>query len=137
MCRGRAELYHSSVGGVATATYNYAMYTASDHMWNGKEWYNGMLERRYAVGIVDGRAAVDGDAEDKQQREKFFSMLLLLKGIRFECVLGKVSVEADRVCIIGDIGTKASELDLCVHGKVATGGSHRAIGGEYCEEYCM
>ena len=130
-----AELYHSLVGEVATASYSYAMYTASDHMWKGKEWCEGMLERRSAVGIVDGCAAVDSDAEDKQLREKFFSMQLLLKGTKFESKLGKASVEADRVRIIDDIGAKSTELDRCVQGKVAAGGLLRAVGTQYCEQF--
>ena len=123
------------VGKVATASYSYAMYTASDHMWKGKKWWAGMLERRSAVGIVDGCAAVDLDAEDKQLREKFFSMELLLKGTQFESKLGKASVEADRVRIIDDIGAKSTELDRCVQGKVATGGLMRAVGTQYCEQF--
>ena len=89
--------------------------------------------QRSAVGILDGLAAVDTDAEDKGVREQHFPLALLDEhGLKAECREGKASVDADRVRILDTIGASANLLDATIHGRVAAAGLMRAAaaGGE-------
>ena len=129
------ELYSSLVRSDDDRVYTYDLYTAAPHEWVN---YNGSeKEQRSAVGIVDGLAAVDADAEDKGLREKFFPMELLSEGLDVKCRDGKASMEADRVRILGAIGKGAQQLDATIHGRVAAAGLRRALeeGSEQAERF--
>ena len=130
---GCSELYHSLVG--RDADFSYDMYTARVHLWRGFNWTNGNIERRFAVGIVDGLAAIDQSEHKKQDREQHFPMELVKKGVEFAWLDGQASMEEDRVRIIGEIGEEDDELDRCVHSVVAAASLLRAIKGKDCEEF--
>lgn len=66
--------------------------------------------RRCAVGLTQGLAAIDQIAYMKAQRERFFPLDLLDKGVRFECKDGQASVETDRLNILKKIG----DQQVCV-----------------------
>ena len=119
------ELYISLVN--SNPDYTYDMYTAMEHEWvkyDGSE-----REQRSAVGILDGLAAVDNDAEDKGLREQHFPLALLHEhGLKVECRNGNASVDADRLRILDTIGASADKLDATIHGRVAAAGLLRAVG---------
>lgn len=111
--------------------FTFDMYTAVDHEW--ESWDGSEREQRNAVGILDGLAAVDTDAEDKIFREQHFPLALLHEhGLRAECQNGQASMHADKVRILDAIGDSAAMLDATIHGRVAVAGLVRAVeaGGE-------
>lgn len=146
----------------ALGTYTYDMYTAVEphesgmmfkHRKEGAEGgYNGPQGegekwggdgddrdswRRCAVGLTQGLAAIDQIAYMKAQRERFFPLELLDKGVRFECKDGQASVEADRVSILAKIGDEQHALDAGVHCIIAASALRKAIdaGGEARERF--
>ena len=127
------ELYSALVD--SDTDYTYDMYIAVQHEYVD---YHGASEQRSALGIVDGLAAVDYDAEDKDLREKNFPMVVLRDhGLRVRCRDGEASVPDDKVRILGSIGAAVNQLDVTVHGRVAAAGLRRALeaGGEEADSF--
>jgi len=89
------------------------------------------------VGITDGLAALDMDAEDKGDRESYFPLSLLDTAIEFQCMEGKASVEEDAIRIKAEIGDNNSVLDATVHGVMAASALKQVLeeGGERRERY--
>jgi len=106
--------------------YTYEMYTALEHVINSGGRYN--EERKLAVGITQGLAAVDeGSAFYKTEREKHFPIDLIQCGITFCCENGNASVESDKRKIIAEIGTDATLLNDTIHGVVAAAALERVL----------
>ena len=93
--------------------------------------------RRCAVGLTQGLTAIDQLAYMKAQRERFFPLELLDKGVRFECKHGQASVEADRLSILTKIGDQQHALDAGVHCIIAASALKKALdaGGEARERF--
>jgi len=105
------ELYHSLPlhrDAHAAKNYTYDMYTA--------------LNFEKAVGISDGQAAVDLNADDKLLRERTFPLRLVDQGLSIECRKSNASREDDRSRILAEIGDKHEALDCVLHGVVAKAG---------------
>ena len=118
--------------------YTYDLYTALEHLdrngdrnpCNGDHYKGTALRRgvtqRFAVGITQGLVHVDqGDLVNKSLREKFFPLVLIDRGVTFQCQDGEASVAADKVKILAEIGNKGTTLNQTIHGVMAAGALER------------
>ena len=97
-----------------------------------------------AIGILTGLAAVDGQRmykspmEDalkaKATREANFPVVLMTKGMTFDCAKGEASVATDKDRIMARIGGTAEQqqLNRSVHARIAAASLRSALeqGGE-------
>ena len=127
------ELFHSLVGQVAMKAYTYDMYTACKHEW--VNWNGEKRESRAAVGVTDGLAVVDQNANQKQLREKYYPMELARKGMAFACLEGNASFKPDKDRILEDIGEDHQQLDNTVHGRVAAAFLRRGLEEGFQEDF--
>ena len=113
------ELYLSVVE--TREGYTYDLYTTFKHIgWDGEE--------KLAVGICQGHVSIDGGSvEWKNNREAFFPLERIDKGVSFKCEEGEASVEADKVKIFDEIGQQTTVLDDRIHAVVAAGVLERVL----------
>ncbi|CAB9525127.1 leucine Rich Repeat [Seminavis robusta] len=113
------EIYSSLLGGCRSdSQYTFDFYTAI-----AKD------NKITAVGIMDGMAAVDCNAEMKWERESQFPMERLRQGMSFDCRNGRASLRADEIRIHQAIGNgqQKTRLNNTVHGLVAATVLRRAL----------
>jgi len=100
--------------------YTYDIYTALEHK---NKWGEQLL----AVGITHGMAAVDKYAVYKSNREQYFPIHLIQRGVTFCCENGNASVESDKHKIMAEIGADVTLLNDTVHGVVAAAALERVL----------
>jgi len=120
VCYAVYELFQSLTR--MDSEYTYDIYTAVEHQ-------GGIYgdEKKLAVGITHGMAAVDEYASSKARREQHFPIELIQRGITFRCENGNASVESDKRKIIAEIGAGATLLNDTVHGVVAAAALERVL----------
>lgn len=98
------EVYRALVGARQGRRYQYAMYTAIEHVGADDHHHQ-------AVGVVEGLAAPDnGQTARKASRERFFPQERLDRALEVELQHGAASVEADKRHILNSI-VGASDLE--------------------------
>jgi len=111
--------------------YTFDIYTAFPH--KNRHLQDLMMDRknqkRQVVGITDGVAAVDSNAEMKWYRESYFPVDRLELGITFDCQTARASFALDEKRIKHSIGghDKQTILNHCVHGFMAASALRRAL----------
>ena len=111
------------------------MYTVFHHTFEYKRGSKRISERRVAVGLTSGPAAIDisndysfnGSSVAKAAREGFFPIKLLDIAVAFKCQDGNATVKADKTSILAEIGQDTFVLDDGVHGIVAASALHRVL----------
>lgn len=132
---------HQAVTTVESPSYVYDVYTASQPQQTAERSAAGTRhapgDERQAVGITDGLAAADADADDKFGRELQFPLNLLESGLTCECARGEASFAKDKANILAAIGYRNAEMDCTVHGLLAAAALRRALeeGGARAERY--
>ena len=86
----------------------YEVYTAHKHTY--VDWAGNNPEERLAVGMTDGKAAVDEDAEDKAVREVHFPLAVATTALATNLQGAKASQEDDRRRILNTIVGRSDEL---------------------------
>merc|ERR1712166_787704 len=78
------------------------------------------MGKKLAVGITQDLVWVDcGDSSIKSDREQYFPLELIDRGVSFKCEDGAASVDADKVKILSEIGNQKTVLDEQIHAVVS------------------